>query len=47
MRVLSALVALFACVEAAKGVFEATDANFKKAVLEGEKNSFVKFLAPW
>jgi hypothetical protein len=41
------LFTLFAAAQAAKGVFQATDANFKESVLNGGKNSFVKFLAPW
>jgi hypothetical protein len=31
----------------ARGAFEATDANFDKAVLGSGKAAFVKFLAPW
>jgi len=48
MKLLS-LVALLAVssVEAAKGVLQATDANFKSDVLGSGKNAFVKFLAPW
>jgi hypothetical protein len=48
MRLYLAVLAFFAvATSAAKGVFQATDKNFKNDVLGSGKNAFVKFLAPW
>ena len=41
------LVSCFIAVAVAGPVFEATDANFDAQVINGGKNSFVKFYAPW
>jgi hypothetical protein len=48
MRLIFTLLALLAATtSAAKGVFQATDKNFKSDVVGSGKNAFVKFLAPW
>jgi len=49
MRVLQVLLFFLALstVFGAKGVFSGTDKNFKSEVVNGGKNSFVKFFAPW
>jgi len=41
------LLSLLAFGDAAKGVFDATDATFQPQVVDSGKNAFVKFLAPW
>jgi hypothetical protein len=48
MKLLSFMALLaVSSVDAAKGVLQATDANFNNDVLGSGKNAFVKFLAPW
>lgn len=48
MRVALALVVASAMVaSAAGGAVELSDSNFDDLVLNGGKNAFVKFLAPW